>query len=75
MGGDEVLEDQFTCAVVRDALKCWGRNFSGQVGVPEGPRVAPGMPADLYIRTEERTFFEYILRPVFESFSRSFRER
>lgn len=37
--------------------------------------ITPGMPADVYIRTEERTFFEYILRPVFDSFSRAFREQ
>lgn len=34
----------------------------------------PGMPADIYIKTGERTFFEYIMKPVFESFSRAFRE-
>jgi HlyD family type I secretion membrane fusion protein len=34
----------------------------------------PGMPADVYIMTSERTFFEYIMRPVFDSFSRAFRE-
>lgn len=35
----------------------------------------PGMPADLFIRTGERTFFEYIMEPVMESFSRAFREK
>ena len=34
----------------------------------------PGMPADLYIKTGERTLFEYMLRPVLDSFSRAFRE-
>jgi HlyD family type I secretion membrane fusion protein len=34
----------------------------------------PGMPADVYIKTGERTFFEYMLRPVLDSFSRAFRE-
>jgi HlyD family type I secretion membrane fusion protein len=34
----------------------------------------PGMPADVFIRTEERTFFDYIMRPVIDSFSRAFRE-
>jgi HlyD family secretion protein len=32
------------------------------------------MPADVYIRTGERTFFNYILRPLLDSLSRSFRE-
>jgi HlyD family type I secretion membrane fusion protein len=34
----------------------------------------PGMPADVYIKTGERTFFEYIMKPVFDSLSRTFRE-
>ncbi|MET4236287.1 HlyD family type I secretion membrane fusion protein [Bradyrhizobium sp. I1.8.5] len=34
----------------------------------------PGMPADVYITTGERTFFEYIMKPVLDSFSRGFRE-
>jgi HlyD family secretion protein len=37
-------------------------------------RPTPGMPADIYIKTGERTFFEYMLRPVLDSFSRAFRE-
>lgn len=35
----------------------------------------PGMPADLYIRTGERTFFDYLMEPVMGSFSRAFREK
>jgi HlyD family type I secretion membrane fusion protein len=34
----------------------------------------PGMPADVYIKTGERTFFDYITKPVLDSFSRAFRE-
>src|SRR3977135_2763530 len=34
----------------------------------------PGMPADVYIKTGERTFFEYIMKPVFDSFSRALRD-
>ncbi len=35
----------------------------------------PGMPADVFIKTGERTFFDYIMRPVWDSFSRAFREQ
>jgi HlyD family type I secretion membrane fusion protein len=35
----------------------------------------PGMPADIFIKTGERTFFDYIMRPVWDSFSRAFREQ
>jgi membrane fusion protein, type I secretion system len=40
----------------------------------ENFRPTPGMPADVYIKTGQRTFFEYMLRPVLDSFSRAFRE-
>jgi HlyD family secretion protein len=35
----------------------------------------PGMPADVFIKTGQRTFFDYIMRPVWDSFSRAFREQ
>jgi HlyD family type I secretion membrane fusion protein len=34
----------------------------------------PGMPAEIYIETGQRTFFTYLMRPVLDSFSRAFRE-
>jgi membrane fusion protein, type I secretion system len=37
-------------------------------------RAMAGMPVEVYIRTGDRTFFEYITRPVVNSFSRAFRE-
>jgi HlyD family secretion protein len=37
-------------------------------------QATPGMPADVFIRTGQRTFFDYIMRPVLDSFSRAFRE-
>jgi HlyD family type I secretion membrane fusion protein len=40
----------------------------------ENFRPTPGMPADIYIKTGERTFFEYLLRPLLDSVSRAFRE-
>jgi HlyD family type I secretion membrane fusion protein len=35
----------------------------------------PGMPAEVYIRTGERTFFQYITKPLRDSMARAFRER
>lgn len=35
----------------------------------------PGMPAEVYIKTAERTFFQYLMRPVHDSMARAFRER
>jgi HlyD family type I secretion membrane fusion protein len=34
----------------------------------------PGMPAEVYIKTAERTFFEYLMQPVKDSMARAFRE-
>lgn len=34
----------------------------------------PGMPAEVYITTSERTFFDYLTRPIRDSMSRAFRE-
>jgi hypothetical protein len=41
----------------------------------ENFRPTPGMPADVFIETGQRTFFNYLLRPVLDSFSRAFREQ
>ena len=35
----------------------------------------PGMPVEIMIKTEERTFAQYIAKPVLDSMSRAFREQ
>lgn len=37
-------------------------------------RIFPGMPVEAYIKTGDRTFVQYIVRPIQDSFSRAFRE-
>ena len=34
----------------------------------------PGMPAEVYIRTGERTFFQYLMQPIIDTMTRAFRE-
>ena len=34
----------------------------------------PGMPAELYIKTGDRTFFEYLFKPVIDTMNGAFRE-
>lgn len=34
----------------------------------------PGMPAEVYIQTAERTFFQYLMQPITDSMARAFRE-
>ncbi|MEE4346517.1 MAG: HlyD family type I secretion periplasmic adaptor subunit, partial [Paracoccaceae bacterium] len=35
----------------------------------------PGMPAEIMIQTAERTFAQYLAKPVLDSMSRAFREQ
>lgn len=35
----------------------------------------PGMPAEIMIQTEARTFFQYLMKPVTDSMNRAFREQ
>jgi HlyD family secretion protein len=40
----------------------------------KGFKATAGMPAEVYITTSERSFLEYLMRPLENSFSRAFRE-
>lgn len=45
--------------------------------LPEGigaGQIIPGMPVEAFIGTGERTFVEYLLRPLADSFAKAFRE-
>jgi HlyD family secretion protein len=35
----------------------------------------PGMAVEVYIKTSERTFFQYIVKSIHDSMMRAFRER
>jgi len=37
-------------------------------------QIFPGMPVETYIETGDRTFFEYLLKPMLDSFGKAFRE-
>jgi HlyD family type I secretion membrane fusion protein len=37
-------------------------------------QIYPGMPVETYISTGDRTFLEYLVRPLLDSFGRAFRE-
>lgn len=58
------------------------RYFVGRVRILPGalertglPRLQPGMPADVFIRTEDRSPISYLFRPLIDQASRAFRER
>lgn len=46
-----------------------------EIAKVHGFRPVPGMPADVLIQTSERTFFEYLTKPIADSMSRAFKER
>jgi HlyD family secretion protein len=42
--------------------------------LPAGLTLLPGMPVEAFIRTEERTPFDYLAKPIADYFARAFRE-
>lgn len=48
---------------------------NAEVVAIHGFHPTPGMPAEVFIKTSERTFFQYIMKPIDDSMSRAFRER
>lgn len=46
-----------------------------EISKVHGFHPVPGMPADVLIQTSERTFFEYLTKPIADSMSRAFKER
>lgn len=56
--------------------------FTARVAIPDSElqklgenRLLPGMPAEVQIKTAERTALSYLLKPLTDQFSRAFRER
>lgn len=48
---------------------------ASELGRLEGKRLQPGMTADVFVRTGERTFLSYLFEPVMRSFDAAWRER
>jgi HlyD family secretion protein len=55
--------------LARVALSEAGLNSTGDL------QLVPGMPAEVYIRTQDRTPLDYLLKPLREQIARTFRER
>ena len=47
---------------------------AGNVSALKDFRPVPGMPVEAFIETGERTFFDYLMRPLVDSMARAFRE-
>ncbi len=48
---------------------------NGELARVPGFTPTPGMPAEIMIQTAERTFFQYITKPITDSMNRAFREQ
>lgn len=46
----------------------------GEAAAVEDFEPTPGMPAEVYIKTAERTFLDYLLQPLKDTMARAFRE-
>ena len=63
--GQYAPADQYVARIRLDPIRAGSlRNFAP----------TPGMPAEVYIKTGERTFFDYITKPLRDSMARAFRE-
>lgn len=76
VSADLVKEPQTgaTYYLTRLALADWGSARPDGRRPPE-LRLVPGMPADIHIRTGERTALSYFLKPLRDQFARAFTER
>jgi len=45
-----------------------------EAGKLEGLNLLPGMPVQVFLRTTDRTPFEYLIKPIADYFGKSFRE-
>ena len=65
------LVDQTSQEAYYTARLAFGKDLPASVSRDQ---IFPGMPVDVFISTGERTFLEYLVRPLSDSFSKAFRE-
>ncbi len=82
VGIDGILTTISPDIVVDPAQVQMPRFFVGRVHAPKEallaarmPRLQPGMPADVFIKTEDRSPISYLFRPIYDQILRAFRER
>lgn len=74
VSADALSEDGRTDKSSRDTYIARVRLSSDEIGTVANFTPTPGMPAEVYIRTADRTFFQYLTKPVRDTMSRAFRE-
>jgi HlyD family type I secretion membrane fusion protein len=70
----DALPDETPAAGSKDAYVVRVALDTGSLPLARSFIPKAGMPAEVYIKTSERTFFEYLMQPVKDSMSRAFRE-
>lgn len=68
----DLTRDQQGNAVYYEARVALGEDQMARLG---GLKLVPGMPAEVFIRTGERTALAYLMKPLSEQVARTFRER
>ncbi|WP_305988459.1 HlyD family type I secretion periplasmic adaptor subunit [Roseibium sp. MMSF_3544] len=63
-----------SAGMVREAYVTRIDVSQAELGRVQNFNLTPGMPAEVLIQTEERTFMEYLTKPITDSMSRAFRE-
>jgi HlyD family secretion protein len=74
VSADAVLDDRGGRPSVTDVYVARIKLDPADTSKIPGFTPTPGMPAEVYIQTAERTFFEYLMQPVMDTMMRAFRE-
>lgn len=70
IAGDLIREQQTGVAYYTAGI----RVEPAEIAKLKGLKLLPGMPADVYIKTGERTLASYLLRPLLDQMQRALRE-
>ena len=70
-----VSRDAFTDPQTRESYYTVRLSITDDLPDAVGPeQIFPGMPVETYVKTGDRTFVEYMVKPILDSFSKAFRE-
>lgn len=70
-----VSNDAFTDPQTRESYYTMRLSIADELPPEVSPeQIFPGMPVETYVKTGDRTFVEYAVKPIVDSFSRAFRE-
>ncbi len=70
ISADRIVDPQSRESYYTARLKM-DQNLPPQISLEQ---IYPGMPVDAFIKTGDRTFLEYLVRPIRDSFAKAFRE-